>query len=64
MHLIPLGYTSSMIVSSWVYADDRNSSWRAIFLDQPSLGLSREYLIKGFEDEDVQVNSTILNEGN
>ena len=53
-----------MIVSSWVYADDRNSSWRAIFLDQPSLGLSREYLIKGFEDEDVQVNSPILNERN
>jgi predicted metalloendopeptidase len=48
------GYVSSYFASVYVATDDRNSSWRAVFLDQPGLGLSREYLVKGFNDEDVQ----------
>ena len=34
--------------------DDKNSSWKIIELDQAELGMSREYLIKGFDDKDVQ----------
>ena len=48
------GIGKDYIVQLGVGTDDKNSSWRAIFLDQPSLGLSREYLIKGFDDSDVQ----------
>ena len=33
--------------------DSKNSSWRVIDIDQASLGMSREYLINGFEDDDV-----------
>jgi len=42
------------IVTFSMGADDKNSSWRVIGLDQATLGLSREYLVKGFEDKDVQ----------
>ena len=31
-----------------------NSTWRTIYLDQAGLGLSREYLVKGVENERVQ----------
>ena len=34
--------------------DPKNTERRIIFVDQFSPGLSREYLIKGFEDQDVQ----------
>lgn len=54
------GYTSSFLLSTYVGTDDRNSSWRAVFVDQPSLGLSREYLVKGFDDEDVQTYLTYM----
>ena len=29
-------------------------SWRILDLDQPGLGMAREYLMKGLEDPDVQ----------
>ena len=32
-------------------ADQKNSSYRILTLDQAELGLQREYLIKGFEDK-------------
>ena len=35
-------------------ADDRNNSYRVLKLDQPKLGLDREYLIAGFDDQYVQ----------
>lgn len=35
-------------------ADDRDTSSRVLGLDQATPGLSREYLIKGFDDKDVQ----------
>ena len=38
-----------------LYPDDRNTSWNVISFDQASLGLTREYLIKGFDDDNVQV---------
>ena len=34
--------------------DPKNSERRMLEVDQFSPGLSREYLIKGFEDKDVQ----------
>jgi len=42
------------IVGVSLGADDKNASWRVLGLDQAQTGLSREYLVKGFEDEDVQ----------
>ena len=35
-------------------ADDKNTSNRVLGLDQATPGLSREYLVKGFDDKDVQ----------
>ena len=49
-----IGYGSGFIVSLGVGTDDKDSSRRALFLDQPSLGLSREYLVKGLDDKDVK----------
>ena len=37
-----------------IATDLKNSSWRTIYFDQPSLGMSREYLIKGLEEENVR----------
>eukprot|EP00094_Tigriopus_californicus_P012658 TCALIF_12236-PA protein Name:"Similar to Mmel1 Membrane metallo-endopeptidase-like 1 (Mus musculus)" AED:0.04 eAED:0.04 QI:0/0.66/0.25/0.75/1/1/4/0/771 len=48
------GFSKNQIVSCYVAPDYKNSSRRVIFLDQPNLGMSREYLIKGFDDPDVQ----------
>jgi len=49
-----LGYSSDRMISIGVGTDSADSSLRRLEVDQPSLGLSREYLIKGFEDKDVQ----------
>ena len=49
------GYSVDYLIDFSVTTDLKNSSWRILDLDQPSLGMSREYLSKGFEDEDVQV---------
>jgi predicted metalloendopeptidase len=48
------GLSLNYIMSHYIDTDDKNNSYRVIKLDQSSLGLSREYLIKGFEDKDVQ----------
>merc|ERR1712088_927833 len=37
-----------------VSTDDKDSTRRILEVDQPSLGLSREYLIKGADDKDVK----------
>ena len=50
-----MGYSVDYFVDFSVTTDLKNSSWRILDLDQPGLGMSREYLIKGLEDEDVQV---------
>ena len=48
------GFGKSYLVGMGVYTDAKDSSKRTIILDKPSLGMSREYLIKGFDDKDVQ----------
>jgi len=50
-----MGYSVDYFVDFSVTTDLKNSSWRVLDLDQPGLGMSREYLIKGEDDEDVQV---------
>ena len=50
-----IGLSVDYLVDFSVTADLRNSSWRTLDLDQPQLGLSREFLVKGVEDKDVQV---------
>ena len=48
------GFSINSIMSHYIGTDDKNNSYRVIKLDQPSLGMDREYLIQGFEDDDVQ----------
>lgn len=48
------GYLMEMFFNIYVGLDSKNSSWRAIHLDQTYLGFSREYLIKGVDDEYVR----------
>lgn len=48
------GFSVNYIMSHYIGTDDKNNSYRVWKLDQTSLGMSREYLIKGFEDKDVQ----------
>ncbi len=52
-----MGYSVDYFVDFSVTTDLKNSSWRILDLDQPSLGMSREYLIKGQADEDVKVTN-------
>ena len=48
------GYSPDIFFDFSVGQDLVNSTWRTIYLDQAGLGLSREYLIKGMENERVQ----------
>jgi hypothetical protein len=48
------GFSSSYVASNFISSDSKNSSWRVIQFDQTSFGLSREYLVKGFEEKEVQ----------
>jgi len=48
------GYSVDYLVDFSVTTDLKNSSWRILDLDQPGLGMAREYLMKGLEDPDVQ----------
>ena len=51
-----MGYSVDYLIDFSVTTDLKNSSWRILDLDQPGLGMSREYLSKGIQDEDVQVS--------
>jgi membrane metallo-endopeptidase-like protein 1 len=51
-----MGYSVDYLVDFSVTTDLKNSSWRILDLDQPGLGMRREYLTKGLEDEDVNVS--------
>ncbi|CAG2181774.1 unnamed protein product, partial [Oppiella nova] len=43
-----------MLISIFVDIDDKNSSKRVLYLDQPSLGLfDRDLLMKGMNDSSV-----------
>ena len=44
------GLNSHIFASLSVETDLRDSGWRVIYLDQPSLGLSREHLVKGLDN--------------
>ncbi|CAH1722964.1 unnamed protein product [Chironomus riparius] len=48
------GYSTDYIFDFSVGTDLKNSSRRIIDIDQSALGLSREYLVKGFENPIVQ----------
>ena len=50
-----MGYSSDYIVDLSVTTDMMNSSWRILDLNQPVLGIPREYLVKGSNDTDVKV---------
>jgi len=48
------GLSSDRMISIGIGTDSLDSEKRIIEIDQPGLGLSREYLIKGINDTDVQ----------
>merc|ERR1712032_30506 len=48
------GFSSDRMISIGISTDDKDSTRRILEVDQPSLGLSREYLIKGADDKDVK----------
>ena len=48
------GFSSNSIVKITVDTDGKDSSKRSIILDQPKLGLNREFLVKGMEEPYVQ----------
>jgi len=48
------GLSSDRMISIGIGTDSKDSLKRILEIDQPGLGLSREYLIKGFADKDVQ----------
>ena len=47
------GFPLNHVINQYIGTDDKNNTNRVWKLDQPSLGMSRENLIKGFEDKDV-----------
>ena len=63
------GYSTDYLFDFSIATDLKNSTWRTIYIDQPGLGVSREYIIKGLEEENVRhyfnymqkVTSTLLN---
>ena len=57
------GYSVDYLLDFSVTADLKNSSWRVLDLDQPTLGMAREYLMKGIEDDDVKVRAYTLEKG-
>merc|ERR1711936_1194452 len=48
------GFSLDRMISIGISTDDKDSTRRILEVDQPSLGLSREYLIKGADDKDVK----------
>ena len=48
------GLESNQMISVDISIDPKNSEKRIIDIDEPDFGLDREYLIKGFNDKDVQ----------
>ena len=55
-----MGFSVDYFYDFSVVTDLKNSSWRTMDLDQPGLGLSREYLMKGLEDSDIQAYLTYI----
>ena len=53
------GFSVDYLIDFSVTTDLKNSSWRTLDLDQPGLGMSREYLMKGVEDKNIQVCNNV-----
>ena len=55
IYLAPVfaGYSIDYLFDFSIATDLKNSTYRVMYFDQASLALSREYLIKGIDDEDV-----------
>ncbi|XP_055295789.1 neprilysin-2-like isoform X2 [Sitodiplosis mosellana] len=53
-NLLNAGFGHSYLFSISIDTDMRNSSRKRIVLDEPSLGLSREFLLRGMNDSVVQ----------
>ena len=51
--ILHVGYSIDYLFDFSIATDLKNSTNRVMYFDQASLALSREYLIKGVEDEDV-----------
>ena len=47
------GYSTDLLFDFSIATDIKNSSYRTIYFDQALLGMSREYIVKGLDDEDV-----------
>ena len=56
------GFSVDYFYDFSVVTDLKNSSWRTLDLDQPGLGMSREYLMKGLEDANIQAYLTYMKE--
>ena len=54
-----VGYSVDYFLDFSVTTDMKNSSWRVLDLDQPFFGMSREYLVRGLQDPDVQVRKDV-----
>ena len=48
------GYSTDYLFDFSIATDIKNSTYRTIYFDQAHLGMSREYIIKGLDDEDVR----------
>jgi len=48
------GFSTNQMIKIRIKPDSKDSEKRILHIDQPGLGLQREYLIKGFNDKDVQ----------
>ena len=53
------GFSIDYLINFSVTTDLRNSSWRTLDLDQPGLGMSREHLMRGMEDKNIQVCNNV-----
>ena len=47
------GYSTNYLIDIFIGTDIKNSSVRVINIDQANLGMPREYLINGMDDDDV-----------
>ena len=57
-----MGFSVDYFYDFSVVSNLKNSTWMTMDLDQPGLGMSREYLMKGVEDPDIQAYLTYMTE--
>merc|ERR1711953_226386 len=54
------GYSVDTLFDFAIGSDLKDSEWRTMYFDQPSLGMSREYLIKGLEEPNIRHYYTFM----